>query len=120
MSLCQGMRIQLHGLLTQSDLNDAVGCLKHFNASGARWAVELDSGGGVKLFKASNFSVLEMDLQGEMRPSQSMSAACIRQTSPNRTDQQTAKAEEENDADTPVPTTGACFLDDQGSVQCTR
>eukprot|EP00930_Biecheleria_cincta_P075073 TRINITY_DN62269_c0_g1_i1.p1 TRINITY_DN62269_c0_g1~~TRINITY_DN62269_c0_g1_i1.p1 ORF type:complete len:183 (-),score=32.26 TRINITY_DN62269_c0_g1_i1:59-583(-) len=67
-----GMRVELVGLQARPDLNGTTGNLKSYDATKERWAVQLDSGEGVKLFKAANFKPLEVaespmaEIQGDV------------------------------------------------------
>eukprot|EP00747_Dinoflagellata_sp_TGD_P185983 gnl/TRDRNA2_/TRDRNA2_42784_c0_seq1.p1 gnl/TRDRNA2_/TRDRNA2_42784_c0~~gnl/TRDRNA2_/TRDRNA2_42784_c0_seq1.p1 ORF type:complete len:260 (-),score=67.53 gnl/TRDRNA2_/TRDRNA2_42784_c0_seq1:127-849(-) len=59
--LCLGMRIQVVRLQARPELNGLVGKIVSFDEERSRWQIELDNGGGQKLFKANNLEPTDQE-----------------------------------------------------------
>mmetsp|Transcript_79548 Transcript_79548/g.138016 ORF Transcript_79548/g.138016 Transcript_79548/m.138016 type:complete len:239 (+) Transcript_79548:95-811(+) len=51
-----GMKVKVCNLQARPELNDLVGVLTEFEEARGRWKVELENGGGAKLFKIANLA----------------------------------------------------------------
>lgn len=85
-----GLRVMISGLQARPELNGLVGKLTAFDEERGRWQVELEKGGGRKLFKAANLQPAPADdealdiLRGSSSASQ-VTEASSRETPTTRT-----------------------------------